>query len=184
VPRSSVTARLGRFTTVAILGLAALLAAVGTIAALTRGADQDLVRVLKAAGREHNATLDADFSALFPGDWDRMVIICRGATTSEVDGLLGFHWDGAAQVRSDAFLSAMVFVHGATVETSVSTGPDSGWVYVPCPLDLDDSAGAGRAGRAVSVERMDAVRFTHHRDVDTDFWYVDESEFSRLAAGA
>jgi hypothetical protein len=165
------------------LVLVALIAAVAILVATTRPRDARLLDALDAASRDQKSMFDADLSEFFPGAWDRAVILCRGATSPEAEAALGFHWFEGAQLESSAFLSTILFVEGDVVKDTLSIGPDSGWVYVPCPID-SGSWGEGESPTVAVVSRSRAViPFTHHHDPDSDFWYVEASAFERLAVG-
>lgn len=170
----------GWILAVTLICSTALIAGLGIFAWMGRQPDSELVDALRAAGERSDKSFEADLSDYFSGSWDRVVIVCKGATVSDVNEAIGSPWDEAIQVESGAFLSSLVFVRGNSVESSISTGPDSGWAYVPCPVKLDPAERAFSRQVAV-VPRTEAVlRFTHHRDMDSDFWYLDDSEFDRL----
>ena len=172
--------RAGWILSLSAMGLVALLVSLALLAVLTRPQDAKLLDALHAAARDRQPKMNADFSELFPGDWDRMVIACRGAAPADVDGALGFHWDRGRDLKSDSFLSTILFVRDDAVEATLSTGADSGWVYVPCPIGVD-STDAVSPSSAVLPRSSAVVQFTHHPDADSDFWYVDAAEFHRLA---
>lgn len=174
--------RVGWALTSIAMGLVLLIAAVGLFSVLNRGRDAALVDALNTARNQHDPTFDADFATLFPGNWGRVAVICRGATRSEVVDAIGFQWEGAAKVDSEEFLSSIVFIDGTTAESLISTGPDSGWLYVPCPIDVDGSPDDESEPHVVAVPRRQAsVRFTYEQHEDAHYWFVDAAEFRRLA---
>jgi hypothetical protein len=133
----------------------ALIAGLGIFAWMDRQPDSELVGALRTASERSGNSFEADLSDYFPGNWDRVVIVCKGAIVSEVDEAIGSPWDEATQVESEAFLSSLVLVRGNSVESSISTGPDSGWAYVPCPVKLDPAERAfSRQVAVVPVLRL------------------------------
>ncbi len=72
--------------------------------------------------------------------------------------------------------------HVTTAESLISTGPDSGWLYVPCPIDVDGSPDDESEPHVVAVPRRQAsVRFTYEQREEAHYWFVDAAEFRRLA---
>lgn len=121
--------------------------------------------------------MSVDFSATGGADWDRMVIVCIGATSEQLGEVLGFDWDDAPDVSNGAFLASLVFVRGEQVESSWTAGADADWEFIPCPVGRSESLPA-----ILSVERdRSVVRFDYDSsNSDHEFWYVSPKEFSRL----
>ncbi len=161
----------------------AVLAVVGlaSYALLARPRDADLKDALRAAWLDRETTMDADFATLFAGDWDRVVVVCRGAGQSDVSRALGFESETVPRVDSAAFLSAMIFASGDRVEYVVATGPDSDWPYVPCATPAERTESVPSEPYIAVLLRADAVvRFTHHTTSYTQYWSVAPTEFQRL----
>ena len=135
----------------------------------------------------HLGTSVVDLDATIPGEWDRVPIVCYGATDEDFASMLGFEWRPRPAVSSTGFASMLVFADEDRVVTSFSTGQDDSWVNVPyftmCPLADEREP----FPLLVELERSRSqVRFELRRDpADPDFdrWYVSGNTLSMLEAG-
>ena len=128
-----------------------------------------------------------DFDKTIGGDWDRLLIVCRGATNEDFASLLGFEWHPRPALSAVNFASMLVFATEDHVVASFSTGQDDGWVNVPyftmCPVTDEKNpfpvlVGLDRARSRVRFElRHDPY------DPDFDRWYVSGATLNRLSAG-
>lgn len=135
----------------------------------------------------HLGTSVVDFDATIPGEWDRMLIVCSGATDEDFASMLGFEWRPRPAVSSRGFASMLVFADEDRVVASFSTGQDDAWVNVPyftmCPLADEREP----FPLLVELERSRSqVRFELRRDPsdpDFDRWYVSGNTLNALEAG-
>lgn len=79
-----------------------------------------------------SSPVTVDFDRLYPGSWDRLLLVCDGSTSDEIEDALGYPWPQVADVAEGGFLLAGDTVVGAygSGDTTASREP---WVY-PCPL--------------------------------------------------
>jgi hypothetical protein len=135
----------------------------------------------KLKPEESRGTAAVDLDQTVAGDWDRVVIVCRGATADSVTTALGFDWSAAPDPANPAFLGLLVFANGSRVDSYYLAGQDQDhnlvdhWYFSPCPTDADYQMSA-----PIVAERANsAARFTFERDASGDgYWYIRADDLS------
>lgn len=131
--------------------------------------------------QESGATATVDFSAI-PGDWDRLLIVCRQATREQIDQALGFHWSKAPDPSDVNFLSMIVLVKSRHVTTWFQAGLDQDqdlvthWYFSPCPMD-----GSYRQASIPVLTKPDTkVEFQQMKQGKVSWWVVTPEELAAL----
>ena len=133
--------------------------------------------------QESGATATVDFSAI-PGDWDRVLLVCRQATTKQVDEALGFHWSKSPDPRDLNFLSMIVLATSNHVTTWFQAGLDQDedlvthWYFSPCPMD-----GSYRQTSIPVLKKPNTkVQFQQMKQGNVIWWVVTADELATLGA--
>lgn len=83
-------------------------------------------------------SIDLDTAAY--GDWDRVVVLCPGASIDDVETALGFSWSGSREVDRLDFAGAIVFANQEDVEFVVDiTAIDAVFYVFPCPSAVESN---------------------------------------------
>ena len=164
------------------LGAAAALVAITLLIAGCAGWGRSPIeQTFDEARRLDGSTASVDFDKLYPGDWDRVLLVCIGTTPAELDEALGFEWADGPDVESTGFLSAIVLASADSATIATQTGADSDWSFVPCTPSVH--GGDVGAGNLLTIPRSaSVVRFTLEPDRSHSYWYISADEFDRLAS--
>ncbi len=133
--------------------------------------------------QEFDATATVDFSAI-PGDWDRVLLVCRQATREQIDEALGFHWSKAPDPSDADFLSMIVLAKSRHVTTWFQAGLDQDedlvthWYFSPCPME-----GSYRQTFIPVLKKPSTkVEFQRMKQGKVTWWVVTADELATLDA--
>lgn len=137
--------------------------------------------------QEGHSSAVVDFSEIVQGDWTELVIVCRGASTADVNAALGFDWAGSPDPSSRSFLAMMIFTTGSSVESYFSAGHrafNEQPYFTPC-----DTMRPGEGGPDIPVvisRENSELAFSfigNDPGHPSDYWYIPTIELeSRRSA--
>jgi hypothetical protein len=90
--------------------------------------------VLAAADERNETSVSLSASDLMGGEWDRLVVVCRGATEGELAEEIGQYVPQELQVNSTAFGAAWIFMNDDEIVEIGGIGSGSEWYYSLCPV--------------------------------------------------
>ena len=166
------------FVTLAVVGMLAGCATTSEFSDSSIGTQID--SALKPHERAGETSIN--LGTVVSGDWEKVLVVCRGTTRDQIESALGFKWDGP-DVRAGGFLAMLVFYGRHHVVKYFSAGQDDAivdhWYFTPCSLTkvpIDTGP--------ISLARTDSViKFTLNKSLGSKhlyFWFVTTTELAAL----
>lgn len=129
-----------------------------------------------------------DVGATGGKDWERAIIVCRGASQRALEEALGFSWTDGPKLDNVNFLSMIVYVHRDQVVDWFSAGQDDAvvdhWYFTLCSSPEDPGYDASLDTPVASLSRDTALKFTFSSSTGFSYWYVSAEELSKLAGAS
>jgi hypothetical protein len=139
----------------------------------------DIDSQLKSQASSPEAVVDL---SSIPGDWQRALLVCRGANRQMLDAALGFSWEKAPDPSAPGFLGLIVLASSTKVTDSFLAGLDQDrgdvthWYFAPCPDDA-----TYRQTTVPIVDRLrPELRFERLQQHKFVYWAVPASELASL----
>ena len=148
------------------------------------GSEIDDLVVGELSSQETRGNATIDFGTQLPGEWQQLIIVCKGATEASVESALGFSWPEGPNTRNSGFLAMLVFSDGSRVEKYLSVGQNDFYqdlYFTPCSTP-EDSGDADFPTPIVLPRRSSELTF--HFSSKLEYWYVKLTDLEALAARA
>lgn len=124
-----------------------------------------------------------DLSEVAAGEWTTALIICRGASTKEIDAALGFEWSDGFDPQSAGFLSAIAFADDTDVIRYYVAGFEDDWYITFCPTReaLEEEPLDHAVVRLARASAHVSFRHSGGRRTESSYWYVPSEELNSHA---
>jgi hypothetical protein len=111
-----------RFSCAVIAATVAIMVSLSGCSDEDGSAKTDIFQALQRDDHDLPATVNLD--EVVEGQWDKVLIVCRGVEPDSVDAALGFHWDRSKIVSAAGFAEMLVFYTPHSVESVANFGQD------------------------------------------------------------
>lgn len=141
---------------------------------------REIGKVLKANESEQSSVIN--LARVVPGKWTHALVVCRGASASQISSAIGRTWSGPDPVDGN-FLAMLVFYNRNQVTSYFQAGLDSEsvdhWYFIPCPI----SNSYRQVAPVILSRESSKLPFVEDRSLGSPrlyFWYVTADALASL----